>query len=77
MKQKFLKLSLYTLISGLVVFIINYFFYHFVTDEGIVSEFQKEAGKPFVTNMVATLGVLYIFASSISFLASFIFFKKD
>ena len=76
-KNSLRKFSLYCLIIGVMIFIISFFMFHFVTDEGIVSEFQKEAGKPFVTNMVATLGVLYIFASSISFLASFIFFKKD
>lgn len=77
MKQKFLKLSLYTLISGFVVFIINYFFYHFVTDEGITFTWHEEAGKPFVANLIGMLGVLLLFTSFISLLISKIFFSED
>ena len=34
-KKKLLKLSLVTLIIGLAVLAIAYFFFHFVTDDGI------------------------------------------
>ena len=77
MKQKFLKLSLYTLISGLVVFIINYFFYHFVTDEGITFTWHEEAGKPFITNLIGNLAILFLFTSIISFIIRQIFYKKN
>ena len=76
-KKNFLKLSLYSFISGIVVFIINYFFYHFVTDEGISLTWQEEPGKPFVANLIGTLAVLLIFASVISLFISFIFFKEQ
>lgn len=76
-KNKFLKLSLYSFISGIVVFVINYFFYHFVTDEGITTVWQPEPGKPFVSNMIGVLAVLFIFASIICLFISFIFFDKN
>ena len=76
-KNKFLKLSLYSFVSGIVVFIINYFFYHFVTDEGITTVWQPEPGKPFVSNMIGILAVLFIFASIICLFISFIFFDKN
>ena len=55
MKQKLLKLSLITLIIGLCVLAINYFFFHFVTDSGITFTWHPEAGKPFVTDMIGQL----------------------
>ena len=76
-KNKFLKLSLYSFISGIVVLVINYFFYHFVTDEGITTVWQPEPGKPFVSNMIGVLAVLFIFASIICLFISFIFFDKN
>lgn len=76
-KKKFLKLSLYSLISGIVVFIINYFFYHFVTDEGISLTWQEEPGKPFVANLIGILAILFIFTSIISLFISLIFFEKE
>ena len=51
--------------------------FHFVNDSGITFTWQPEAGKPFVTDMVAMLGVLFIFASAISFIFSIVFVKKD
>ena len=76
-KKNFLKLSLYTFVSGMLVFIINYFFYHFVTDEGITLIWHEEPGKPFVANLIGILAVLLIFASILSLFISFIFFKEQ
>ena len=75
-KKNLLKISLITFIIGIVVLAITYFFFHYVGDEGIRA-WQPEAGKPFVTDMVAQLGVLFLFASAISFIASLVFFKKE
>lgn len=71
------KFSLITLIIGLVVLVIAFFFFHFVTDTGITTVFQKEAGKPFVTLLIGIFGVLNVFASLISFISAIIFFPKD
>ena len=76
-KKNLLKFSLINLIIGLVIFAISYFTFHFVTDSGITLTWHPEAGKPFVTDMIAQLGVLFIFASAISFIASIVFFKKE
>lgn len=76
MRKKFLKLSLYTLVSGIVVFVINYFFFHFVTDEGITFTWHEEAGKPFVTNLIGVFAVLLLFSSFLSFLIAQIFYPN-
>ena len=77
MRNKLLKLSMWQGIIAAVVFVINYFFYHFVTDEGIVLVWQAEAGKPFVANLIGNLGVLFIFGSILTLLSAFILFDKD
>ncbi len=76
-KKTLLKFSLINLIIGLIVLIIAFFFFHFVTDSGITLIFQKEAGKPFVTLLIGIFGVLFIFASAISFISALVFFNKD
>lgn len=76
-RQKFLKLSLYSLICGLVILVINYFFFHFVTDEGISLTWQPEPGKPFVTDLIGMLAVLFIFTSILSLMIANIFYPKD
>ena len=76
MKEKLFKLSLAQAIIGVVIFVINYFFYHFVTDEGITLVWQAEAGKPFVADLIGNLGVLFIFGSIVSLLCAFILYDK-
>ena len=77
-KSKLQKLSLVCLIIGLVVMAIAYFFFHFVTDDGITLVWHPEAGKPFVTDMIGMLGVLFVWSSAMSLICSIIFFdKKD
>ena len=80
-RKKFLKLSLITCIIGVFVLSVAYFFFHFVTDEGITLTWHPEAGKPFVTELIGNFGVLFFFASVISLLIAFIFCdngdKKD
>ncbi len=78
MKNKLLKLSMWQGIIAAVVFVINYFFYHFVTDDGITTVWQPEAGKPFVADLIGQLGVLFIFGSVVCLLCAFILFdNKD
>lgn len=75
-KNKFLKLSLYSLIASIITFIINYFFFHFVTDDGISLTWQEEAGKPFVANLIGILAVLFLFASIMSLFIAIIFYSN-
>lgn len=75
-KNKFLKLSLYSLIASIITFTINYFFFHFVTDDGISLTWQEEAGKPFVANLIGILAVLFLFASVMSLFIAIIFYSN-
>ncbi len=77
MKRKLLKLSLWMLIVAAFVFIVNYFFYHFVTDSGISLTWNPEPGKPFVSDLIGSLGVLFIFGSSVSLMLALIVFGDD
>ena len=60
----------------MVVFVINYFFVHFVTDNGISLTWQPEAGKPFVADLIGIFGTLFLFGAVLALLAAFIFFDK-
>ena len=74
MDKKLLKLSLILLIIGLVFFILTYFCFHYVTDDGITTTWHPEAGKPFVTDMIGQLGVLFLFSSAMSAISALVFF---
>ena len=65
------------IIIAAVIFIFNYFFFHFVTDSGISLTWQPEAGKPFVADLIGTLGVLFIFGSATSLMLALIVFNDD
>ena len=74
-RQKLFKLSLITLAIGLGLLAIAYFFFHFVTDDGITLTWHPEAGKPFVTDMIGQLGTLFLFGSAVSLIAALVFFE--
>ena len=77
MKKKLLKLSLITLIIGLSLMLIAYFFFHFVTDDGITLTWHPEAGKPFVTDMLGQLSVLFVFSSAMSLISALVLFNEE
>lgn len=74
-KKNLLKISLITLIIGIVVLAITYFFFHYVGDEGIRA-WQPEAGKPFVTNLLGTFAVLFLWSSAMSLILALTLFKN-
>ena len=74
-KKSLLKFSLILLIVGLCVLAIAYFFFHFVTDDGITLTWHPEAGKPFVSDMIGQLGTLFLFGSAVSLIAALVFFE--
>lgn len=76
-KKNLLKLSLITLIIGLIVLSIAYYFFHFVTDDGFTLTFHEEAGKPFVTDLIGFFGVLFIWSSAMSLILALVFFKEE
>ena len=75
-KKKYLKLALWMFISFAVIMVISYFFYHFVTDTGISFTWNEEPGKPFVANMIANLGVMFLFGSITSVFLSLLCEKE-
>ena len=77
MKKKLYKLSLIMLIIALGVLLINYFFFHFVTDEGITLIWHPEAGKPFVAELIGDLAVLFIFGSVTTALSATVLFGEE
>lgn len=76
-RKNFFKLAIITLAIGVLLLAFTYFFYHFATDAGLSLVWHKEIGKPFVTNLVGFFGVLFVWASVMSFLIGVIFFKKQ
>ncbi len=76
-RKKLLKFSLCQFIISAIIFAINYFFYHFVTDDGITLTFHAEAGKPFVADLIGQLGVLFLFSAIVSLMIAFIFCDKE
>ena len=77
MRKKLQKFSLAQLVIAAVVFVINYFFFHFVTDAGITTVWQPEPGKPFVADLIGMLGTLFLFGSASALLASFLLTDKE
>ena len=71
MKKRLLKFSLIEGIIAAFCFIINYFFYHFVTDTGITTVFQSEPGKPFVALLIGIFATLHLFGSIAGIIAAY------
>ena len=77
MNKKLNKLSLITFIISVICFVITYFVFHYITDEGFTLIKQDEAGKPLVTYVIAFFSTLMLFLSVSSLLINLIFFKKE
>lgn len=76
LRKRLYKLSAICFVIAVIVFIINYFVFHYVTDDGITLIWHPEAGKPFVTNLIGILGADMVFASIVSALCAKIICKK-
>ena len=76
MNQKFKKLSNVSFVLAVVLFALSFVLFHFLTDSGFTTVFQQEAGKPFVTEMVADLSVLFFFSGIVCRLVAGIFFPE-
>ena len=74
MKQKFKKLSNWCFLLTVILFALSFVLFHYLTDSGFTSVWQPEAGKPFVTEMVADLGVLFCFGGIFCRMIAKIFF---
>ena len=76
LRKRLYKLSAICFVIAVIVFIINYFVFHYVTDDGITLIWHPEAGKPFVTNLIGNLGADMVFASIVSALCAKIICKN-
>ena len=78
MKKNFQKLSLWSLVLALAIFVFSYFLYHYVMPDGtITTVFQKDVGKPLLTELFSILGTLFLFSSILSGMIAGIFFPKE
>lgn len=77
MRKKLFKLSGISAVISAIVFIFNYFFFHYFTDDGFTPIFQQEAGKPFVADLIGQLGLHFLFLSLAALLIAFVCFNKD
>ena len=76
-RKNLLKASLIFLIAGIIVLAIAYFFFHFVTDEGITFVWHPEAGKPFVSDLIGLLGTLFLWGSATTLTFALVCFPKE
>ena len=78
MKAKFNRLSTWSFVLAVVIFILSFFVFHYVTPDLTISPvFQKEAGKPLVCQLLSTLGVLFLFSGILCRMISAIFFDAE
>lgn len=75
MKKKLQKLSLWSFLLALFFGVAAYFCFHYLTDAGFTTVWHPEAGKPFVTEMLGDMGVLFLFSSIMSQLAARILYS--
>lgn len=73
MKKKFKKLSLWSFLLSIAIYLLSYFVYHFVTPTGITLVWHPEPGKPYVTMLFSMLGVFFTFSSIMSLIVAHIF----
>ena len=77
MRKKCRTLALLLLVLAVATMALAFFMFHYLTPELTISPvWRPEPGKPFVTEMVAVLGVLFLFGSVMSLLVGNVFFPK-
>ena len=76
-RKELLKFSLITVIIGVLLLALTFFFFHFVTDEGISLVWHEESGKPLVTLLIGVLGILFVFASATSLIISLVLKERE
>ena len=70
------KIAAASFAVALLIFVFNYFFFHYFNGSGFGAVFHAEPVKPIVSDMVGQLGVHFLFASLFSLLVSFFVKKK-
>lgn len=77
MKKKLLTLSSRCLVLALALLACAYFCFHYLTDSGFTTLWHPEAGKPFVTELVGDLGILFLFAGIFTRMAAWVFWPGE
>ena len=78
MKKKCRKLSAWSFGLALGILVLSYILYHYMLPGGsFTTVWQPEPGKPWVTLLVAVLGVLFLFGSIMSLMIGSIFFGDE
>lgn len=78
MKKKLIVLARWSLALAFGVFVFSYFLFHYAAPGGgFTAEYQIAANKPFITLLLAILGVLFLFAAIMSCLVAHILFSKE
>ena len=58
--------------TSLVMYVLTYICFHYVTDNGFTSVKQEEAGKPFVANCMGTFATLCMFGALVFLLLALV-----
>ena len=78
MRRKCNMLALCAFVLSLVIFVLTYFLFHYLSPEGGFSgTFQEEPVKPYVTLFFGMWGTMFLFASIMSLLVGWIFGRKE
>ena len=65
-------------ITAFIIFIVSYMMFHYMTPNlGFSAVFHNEPSKPFITNMTANLGVLFLFSGIFTRMIANIFYPKE
>ena len=74
MRKKCNILGVCSFVIALVIFAFTYYLFHYIGGEGA---YHEEPIKPFVTLLFGIWGVMFLFASVMSFVVGRIFFAKE
>ena len=78
MRKKFIKLSFWSFVWALSLFVFSYKLYHYLGIDGrFGTVFYEVPNKPFVTELFAIWGVMFLFSGVINAMIAHIFFRKD
>lgn len=78
MKKKFDILAIWSFALAVGIFLLAFYVFHYVRPNGAFTlVYQKEAGKPLVSQMLANLGVLFLFSGIMNVLIGNIFFRNN
>ena len=78
MRKNFLTLSKHSFIWAIILFVVSYFMFHYMTaDLTFTTVFHEEPCKPVITTMMGNLGVMFLFSGIITRMIANIFFPKE